>query len=134
MTLSSSSPPPPDHEVFTVSQLSTAIQDVLEGSFPFIHVRGEISGFLRARSGLENITQYTFQNFGALQVNQYMAALFDSMDKLTTMPTLGRARSDLPDGYKMYAVGKHIIIYHVHHRQLIVMRILHQKMDILRHL
>ncbi len=48
MTLS---PPPPDHEVFTVSQLSTAIQDVLEGSFPFIHVRGEISGFLRARSG-----------------------------------------------------------------------------------
>ena len=51
MTLSSPSPPPPDHEVFTVSQLSTAIQDVLEGSFPFIHVRGEISGFLRARSG-----------------------------------------------------------------------------------
>jgi exodeoxyribonuclease VII large subunit len=40
-----------EDEVFTVSQLSTAIQDVLEGSFPFIHVRGEISGFLRARSG-----------------------------------------------------------------------------------
>ncbi len=63
-----------------------------------------------------------------------MAALFDSMDKLTTMPTIGRARNDLPDGYKMYSVGKHIIVYHVRHNQLIVMRVLHQKMDILRHL
>jgi toxin ParE1/3/4 len=83
---------------------------------------------------LENIAQYTFQNFGALQVNRYMAALLDSMDKLTTMPTIGRARSDLPDGYKMHSVGKHIIVYHVHHSQLIVIRILHEKMDILRHL
>jgi toxin ParE1/3/4 len=87
-----------------------------------------------ARDDLENIAQYTFQNFGALQVNRYMTALFNSLDKLTTLPTIGRARSDLPDGYQMHAVGKHIIIYHVHHSQLIVMRILHERMDILRHL
>jgi toxin ParE1/3/4 len=87
-----------------------------------------------ARDDLETIAQYTVQNFGALQLERYMTTLFNSLDKLTTLPTIGRPRSDLPDGYQMHAVGKHIIIYRIHHSQLIIIRILHERMDILRHL
>jgi plasmid stabilization system protein ParE len=46
-----------------------------------------------------------------------MTALLNSLDKLTTLPTIGRPRSDLPDGYQMHSVGKHIIIYHAHYNR-----------------
>ncbi len=43
----------PDHNlpVLTVGELSLALKRTLEGAFPFVRVRGEISGFKRAASG-----------------------------------------------------------------------------------
>ena len=37
--------------VVSVSEVSQAIKRTLEGSFEFVRVRGEISGFKRAASG-----------------------------------------------------------------------------------
>ena len=56
--MSDFSPPDPDSTraganlpVVSVSEVSQAIKRTLEGSFEFVRVRGEISGFKRAASG-----------------------------------------------------------------------------------
>ncbi len=44
-------PAPPNIREYTVSELSAALKRTVEGEFPYVRVRGEISGFTRAGSG-----------------------------------------------------------------------------------
>ena len=41
----------PDNDVLTVSRLSQAIRQTMEGAFPYVQVKGELSGVKRAASG-----------------------------------------------------------------------------------
>jgi exodeoxyribonuclease VII large subunit len=48
---STSIPPASNQPVYSVSEISLAIKRTLEGTFDYVRVRGEISGFKRAASG-----------------------------------------------------------------------------------
>jgi toxin ParE1/3/4 len=49
-------------------------------------------------------------------------------------PEVGRACDDVRPGYRRYSVGSHVLFYRVSAAATVVVRILHQRMDVERHL
>ena len=87
----------------------------------------------RAEADLEEIWLYTYRNWSIEQADGYHAAIVDTFDGLATGRKTGRV-VDIRDGYFKYAVGSHLVFYRLTERELIVVRVLHQRMDVGRHL
>lgn len=71
--------PPFDAEVFTVSQISRSIRNLLEGEFNFVRVSGEISNLSRPHSGH---CYFTLKDEGA----QLRAVLFKGQQRFLSKP------------------------------------------------
>ena len=97
---------------------------------------GKARAFLlspRAEADLEEIWLYTYRNWSIEQADGYHATIVDAFDGLATGRKTGRV-VDIRDGYFKYAVGSHLVFYRLTERELIVVRVLHQRMDVGRHL
>ncbi|NBP51350.1 MAG: type II toxin-antitoxin system RelE/ParE family toxin, partial [Actinobacteria bacterium] len=57
----------------------------------------------------------------------------DAFEELAAGDKAGRP-VDLRDGYFKYPVGAHLVFYRVSESELVIVRILHQRMDVSRHL
>jgi toxin ParE1/3/4 len=86
-----------------------------------------------AEADLEDIWRYTFEHWSLEQANQYHRDLVATMQALARGDKSGRVCS-VRDGYLQYAAGSHIVFYRETARTLDVIRVLHQRMDIDRHL
>jgi toxin ParE1/3/4 len=87
-----------------------------------------------AKDDLRDIAQYTFTHYGERQVDIYLQALYSGMELLTENPEIGHRRDDIPEGYKILIVEKHVLIFTVQGDSVIIARILHQSRDMKRHL
>lgn len=56
------------------------------------------------------------------------------MERVASSPDRGRARDEIREGYRSYAVGSHVVFYVARSSRIDVIRILHQRMDVGRHL
>lgn len=84
---------------------------------------------------LVEIWLYTDEHFGTTQADRYLDQLSEAMDKLVTHPELGKDRSDVKTGYRHLHVNKHLIFYRpINDGSLLVVRVLHDSMDVLLHL
>jgi toxin ParE1/3/4 len=86
-----------------------------------------------AEADLEEIWLYTFENWSAEQANVYIADLVIAFEHLAWRLRTGR-RVDARDGYFKCAVGSHFVFYVQSDAGIDVIRILHQRMDIEKHL
>ena len=86
-----------------------------------------------AESDLEDIWRYTFEHWSIEQANRYHRDLVATMNALACGEKTGRV-GIVRDGYLQYAVGSHIVFYRETETTLDVGRVLHQRMDIDRHL
>jgi len=86
-----------------------------------------------AEADLEDIWRYTFEQWSLEQANQYHNDLVATMQALARGDKFGRVCA-VRDGYQQYAAGSHILFYRETARTLDVVRVLHQRMDIDRHL
>lgn len=86
-----------------------------------------------AEADLEEIWLYTFKRWSPEQADKYIYDLVDAIEHLARGDKIGRV-CDVRDGYFQYSVGSHIVFYRVTPDALDVTRILHQRMDIDRHL
>ena len=77
--------------VFSVSEISQAVKQTVEGAFPRVRIQGEISGFKRAASG-----------------HLYMTLKDDSavIDGVCWRTTAGRLAIDPEDGLEIIATGR----------------------------
>ncbi|OHU99110.1 plasmid stabilization protein ParE [Mycobacterium talmoniae] len=58
-----------------------------------------------------------------------------AIDRVVDNPMIGRACDEVHPGYRKHAVGVHALYYRIVSRDVIdVVRILHQRMDVDRHL
>lgn len=96
--------------------------------------RREIRLSRRAEADLEGIYTYTVQQWSAAQAIRYVTELNVGLQALAIGQILGRARSDLAEGYLSRPIGAHLIIYREMDDALFVVRILHASMDVPRHL
>ncbi|HEY5048689.1 MAG TPA: type II toxin-antitoxin system RelE/ParE family toxin [Rhizomicrobium sp.] len=76
----------------------------------------------------------TRERSGRARKNQYLAALRERFVLLRQRPELGHARRDVGAGYRSVPIGRHLIFYRIEGDDLVILRVLHQRMDVIPHL
>jgi toxin ParE1/3/4 len=83
-----------------------------------------------AQDDLQAIQAYTLVEWGVDQWRIYEENLHRALEILSDNSRIGRARADLPTGYRAFPIEQHIIVYRITTRAVSVSRILHRRMDI----
>ena len=86
-----------------------------------------------AESDLEQIWLFTLNEWSLDQANFYYDRIMDTIEELASGQKQGRS-VDIRDGYLKYAVGRHFVFFRRSDGITDVIRILHQSMDVGRHL
>jgi len=87
----------------------------------------------KARQDFIDILQYTGETWGEPQLLIYRNKINDALQALGQDAQLGHRRDDLPPGFHAYLVGSHVIVYRIEPASIGVLRILHQRMSLARH-
>lgn len=87
----------------------------------------------RALADLEDIWSYTAARWSPEQAESYHAAIIAAFEGLAAGRKQGRP-VDARAGYLKYPVGSHLVFYRLSEVGIDVMRLLHQRMDVSRHL
>ena len=87
----------------------------------------------KARQDFIDILRYTGETWGPNQLQVYRAKLDDALNAISSHPQAGHNREDLPPTHRAYLVGSHVIVYRIGADSVGVVRILHQRMSLARH-
>lgn len=87
-----------------------------------------------AREDLKSIARYTQREWGVTQRNVYLRQLAHRFEWLAQNPTLGKRRDDIKEGYMCYPEGRHVIFYITGNDRIEIIGVLHESMDVVRHL
>lgn len=88
-----------------------------------------------AQADLEQIWDYTYDRWGVDQAEDYLRELRHAIERAAANPQIGRACDEIRLGYRKLAAGSHTLFYRVRAEGGIdVVRVLHQRMDVDRHL
>ncbi len=86
-----------------------------------------------AAADIDAIWDYTLGEWGADQADRYTDDIRDVCDGLARGDKRGRG-VDVRDGYLKHPIGRHLIFFRTTDDGIEVIRILHQRMDVGRHL
>jgi toxin ParE1/3/4 len=88
-----------------------------------------------ARVDLEQIWDYTCQPWDVDQAEAYLRELQHAIERAASNPRIGRVCDEIRPGYRKLAAGSHILYYRVTADGVVdIVRVLHQRMDVDRHL
>jgi toxin ParE1/3/4 len=87
----------------------------------------------RAATDLEAIAEYTIERFGVEQAPRYRDELRTCFAQLADNPRLGRRAEQLSSGLRRYEHRSHVIFYQKTGDQILIVRVLHYRMDVTRH-
>jgi toxin ParE1/3/4 len=88
----------------------------------------------RAQADLGEIWDYTADRWGLDQAETYIRQLWHDISILADSPLLGRECEEIRAGYRKYPSGSHILFYRLTPDGVDVIRILHERMDLERHM
>ncbi len=85
-----------------------------------------------ASKDIEKIWLYTIENWSQEQADRYFNLIIDEIENITKDPLSGKDYNDLRKGYFRSRVKSHFIFYKINliKKQIEIIRILHQQMDI----
>ena len=91
-----------------------------------------------AEEDIVDILAFTQMTWGEAQVEAYLEKIQKALETIAGNFELGHRRSDLPSTHRAYLVGSHVIIYRpmpdkARAERIGVLRILHQRMSLARH-
>ena len=87
-----------------------------------------------ARADLKSIRRYSQRTWGPDRTAEYMGALRDTLQGLLAGTVVSRNREDLRPGLQMATSGRHCVFFEVEQSRIVVVRVLHDRMDYQRHL
>lgn len=87
-----------------------------------------------AQGDLELIWDYTNEGWGPTQAESYIREIQGAIQRVALNPLIGRACDEVRPGYRKVAVGSHVLFYRITDDIIIVIRILHGRMDFDRNL
>jgi toxin ParE1/3/4 len=87
----------------------------------------------KARQDFIDILRYTGETWGKGQLHIYRDKINDALQSNRQRPEAGHHRDDLPATHFAYLVGSHVIVYRTGGDTIGVVRILHQRMSLGRH-
>jgi len=88
----------------------------------------------RAVNDLFDIADFTIQSFGIGQARFYRDGLNNCFGILAENPRLGRSADELAPNLRRYEHQSHVVFYIPKDVGILIVRILHQRMDFKRHL
>lgn len=86
-----------------------------------------------ARNDLSEIWDFTAERWDQHQAQIYVIELKAALERIAARPERGQACDEIRTGYRQYAIGSHLIFYVESEGGIVVVRILHQRMDPTRH-
>lgn len=87
-----------------------------------------------AREDLRAIHQYGSRQWGKSRSDEYMSSLKETLWSLLQYPETGKVRPEFPGEIRGLPVSSHVIFYRIQPKQLEIIRILHARQDVTRHL
>lgn len=88
----------------------------------------------KARQDFIDILRFTGETWGRDQLLAYRDKINDALKSIADNPQLGHHRDDLPPTHLLCLVGSHVIVYRMDADSIGVVRILHQRMSLNRHI
>ncbi|HET8809228.1 MAG TPA: type II toxin-antitoxin system RelE/ParE family toxin [Flavobacteriaceae bacterium] len=85
---------------------------------------------LDAALDMEEIFDYSIEEFGAKQAHDYASKMHTLFLKLTEQPEIGRKRNEIKIGLRSLPIGEHIVFYRILNDKIRILRILHGSRDI----
>ena len=85
---------------------------------------------LRAAADLDEIANYTMDEWGPAQMGEYLRSLSQRFEWLAQNPYAGHERKDVHPGYRSFPEGSHVIFYIVSDEYVDIIGIPHKSMDI----
>lgn len=84
---------------------------------------------VQAKRDLDQIRDYTLETWEADQAYVYLGRLRYGFESIEADPAVGKDRRELLAGMRSLAVGSHTVFYTRHEGDVIIVRILQQRMD-----
>jgi len=88
----------------------------------------------KAQRDIEEIWDYSFERFGFEKAEAYLRELQRAAETVAEDPRRGLACDNIRSGYRKFPVGSHIVFFRASEIRIVIVRILHQRMDFERHL
>jgi len=88
----------------------------------------------KAAEDLERIYEYSVLTFGLVQARYYLNGLHQLFQTLAENPMLGRSAERLAPKMRRIEYKSHSVFYRNENRHALIVRVLHQTMDVDRHL
>ena len=86
-----------------------------------------------AAAGIESIGAFKQETWGPDQATAYLRVLRERMRWLAARPRRGKARPELHEGLYSFLQESHVIYYRIGRREIEIVRVLHRRMEPLRH-
>lgn len=87
-----------------------------------------------AQADLKSIRRSSGRAWGSERTKCYLADLRDTMKRIVAGTVITRERADLRPGLRMVVSSRHCIFYEENPSRVLVVRVLHDRMDFPRHL
>jgi toxin ParE1/3/4 len=88
----------------------------------------------RAAIDLQAIAEFTIERFGLERARRYRDELKTCFAELAANPTMGRRAEHLAPGLRRFEHQSHVVFYQQSDDGVLIVRILHSRMDVVRHL
>ncbi len=87
-----------------------------------------------AKASMMQIARYTQQQWGKKQRDTYMAMIDGCFHALCQTPRLGKIRPEIHHALRSIPADKHVIFYLIRQDEVVIVHVLHERMDPGRHL
>jgi toxin ParE1/3/4 len=88
----------------------------------------------RARRDIEEIWEYSVEQFGLDKADAYLRDIPRAAMAVTDDPRRELACDEIRSGYRRFSVGSHILFFKVSATRVVIVRILHRRMDFVRYI
>ena len=89
---------------------------------------------IQAVLDLQAIADYGYATFGVAKAREYGEALEHRFEQLAESPAMGVQADEIANGLRRFKQGSHWIFYVEQADGIFVARVLHERMDFVRHL
>ena len=83
-----------------------------------------------ASTDIRSIARYTQDTWGRDQRRRYLDGLNEKFEMLAEMPEMAAERRDFRPPVRIHHYEKHLIIYVIADEGILIVRVLHQNMDV----
>ncbi len=84
----------------------------------------------RARRDLQEAWAYSRDRWGRRRADTYIRDLTTIIEQIAAKPLLGQACDEIRIGFRRHPAGSHMLFYVIRDETVVVIRVLHQQMDI----